>query len=86
MSENENDTVNVEDLIEGQEQPRFERRTDFANWNRYAAVNEEFVAIHMDDEAGRAAGLPSAEFGNNSPLPLHMPAPLNYISATAGEN
>lgn len=34
----------------------FTRETGFATWNRYAAVNDEFVPIHMDDEAGRAAG------------------------------
>ena len=32
------------------------------NWNRYAAVNEEFVYVHMDDEAGQAAGQ-GAAFG-----------------------
>ncbi len=42
--------------------PEFTRTTDFANWNRYAAVNDEFVPIHMDDEAGRAAGY-SGAFG-----------------------
>src|SRR5258707_2536412 len=44
----------------GDRLPVFQRRTDFAEWNRYAAVNDEFVPIHMDDEAGRAAGLPGA--------------------------
>jgi acyl dehydratase len=44
----------------GQEIPTFVRETGFANWNRYAAVNDEFVPIHMDDEAGRAASYPSA--------------------------
>jgi len=39
----------------GDEIGSFVRRTDFANWNRYAAVNDEFVPIHMDDAAGRAA-------------------------------
>ena len=38
----------------------FVRETGLANWNRFAAVNHEFVPIHMDDEAGRAAGYPSA--------------------------
>ena len=38
----------------------FSRITDLPHWNRYAAVNDEFVPIHMDDEAGRAAGLPGA--------------------------
>jgi acyl dehydratase len=44
----------------GDELPPFVRTTGFENWNRYAAVNDEFVPIHMDDEAGRAAGYPTA--------------------------
>jgi acyl dehydratase len=40
--------------------PPFRRQTGFDLWNRYAAVNDEFVPIHMDDEAGRSAGYPSA--------------------------
>jgi acyl dehydratase len=44
----------------GQTLPELRRTTGFANWNRYAAVNHEFVPIHMDDEAGRAAGYPTA--------------------------
>lgn len=38
----------------------FVRETGLANWNRFAAVNYEFVPIHMDDEAGRAAGMDGA--------------------------
>lgn len=34
--------------------------TGFANWNRFAAVNDEFIDIHMDDEAARAVGQPAA--------------------------
>ncbi|TQS46971.1 MaoC/PaaZ C-terminal domain-containing protein [Cryptosporangium phraense] len=44
----------------GEELPPFVRETGLENWNRYAAVNDEFVPIHMDDEAGQAAGYPSA--------------------------
>jgi acyl dehydratase len=44
----------------GAELPPFVRTTDFHNWNRYAAVNDEFVPIHMDDEAGRAQGFAGA--------------------------
>jgi acyl dehydratase len=44
----------------GDELPPFQRTTSFPHWNRYAAVNDEFVPIHMDDEAGRAAGYPTA--------------------------
>jgi hypothetical protein len=44
----------------GAEIPVFRRTTGLQNWNRYAAVNHEFVDIHMDDEAGQAAGYPTA--------------------------
>ena len=33
------------------------------SWNRYAAVNDEFVPFHMDDEAGRKAGNKEGAFG-----------------------
>jgi len=61
------------DLEVGQELPTFVRTVDFANWNRYAAVNDEFVPIHMDDEAGRAAGYPGAfGMGNLQIAYLHL--------------
>jgi acyl dehydratase len=44
----------------GTELAPFVRTTGFHNWNRYAAVNDEFVPIHMDDEAGRAQGFAGA--------------------------
>jgi acyl dehydratase len=44
----------------GAEIPTFARETGFANWNRYAAVDDDFYAIHMDDEAGRGAGYATA--------------------------
>jgi acyl dehydratase len=54
------------------ELPPFERASDFAAWNRYAAVNDEFIPIHMDDEAGRAAGFQSAfGMGNLQVAYLH---------------
>lgn len=57
--------VNVyfEDVEVGQEVPPVVRETDFMNWNRYAAVNDEFVFIHMDDEAGKAALNEQGAFG-----------------------
>jgi acyl dehydratase len=48
------------DLTPGAELPPFVRTTGFEHWNRYAAVNDEFVPMHMDDEAGREAGFPTA--------------------------
>ncbi len=47
----------------GDEIPAWSRTTDFMHWNRYAAVNDEFVYIHMDDEAGRAALNEQGAFG-----------------------
>jgi acyl dehydratase len=57
--------VNVyfEDVEVGAELPPWSRKTDFMNWNRYAAVNDEFVPFHMDDEAGRRAGNKEGAFG-----------------------
>jgi acyl dehydratase len=72
-------TANIE---VGQELPLFTRETGFAVWNRYAAVNDEFVPIHMDDEAGRAAGYPSAfGMGNLQWAYLH-----NAIRTWLGED
>jgi len=45
---------------EGEEVPPLRRRSEPAAWNRFAAVNDEFVDIHADDEAGRRAGFPGA--------------------------
>ena len=53
------------DIAVGDELPAFVRAPGLHHWNRYAAVNDEFVPIHMDDEAGRAAGYPSA-FGQGN--------------------
>ncbi|AEV70766.1 acyl dehydratase [Mycolicibacterium rhodesiae NBB3] len=52
------ESINIGDRI-----PEFVRTTGFAEWNRYAAVNDEFIPIHMDDEAGRAAGNEKGAFG-----------------------
>ena len=54
------ETTNPRTASVGDTVPTFQRTTAFHNWNRYAAVNYEFVPIHMDDEAGRAAGYPTA--------------------------
>ena len=51
------------DIQVGDRLPEWSRQTSFPEWNRYAAVNHEFVPFHMDDEAGRAAGNPKGAFG-----------------------
>lgn len=55
--------VYFEDVQVGDQMPAWSRQTDFMHWNRYAAVNDEFVPFHMDDEAGRKAGNPQGAFG-----------------------
>jgi acyl dehydratase len=47
-----------DDITPGDELPAFERTTDFAHWNRYAAVNDEFIDVHMSSAAAQAAGQP----------------------------
>ncbi len=42
----------------GDELPSLERTTGFGHWNRYAAVNDEFIDVHMAKEAAVAAGQP----------------------------
>jgi hypothetical protein len=71
----------------GDELPPFVRTTGFDNWNRYAAVNDEFVPIHMDDDAGRAAvgakKRPLASSPSVSRLPpASTEAPLTVASLT----
>ncbi len=56
-------TISFDDLNVGDKIPSWSRKTSFAEWNRYAAVNEEFVPFHMDDEAGRRAGNEQGAFG-----------------------
>ena len=58
-------TINVyfEDVNVGDALPEWSRQTDFMHWNRYAAVNDEFIPIHMDDEAGRKALNEQGAFG-----------------------
>ena len=73
--------VYFEDVEVGQDIAPFERQTDFMHWNRYAAVNEEFVYVHMDDEAGKAAGQ-GAAFGMGN---LRWAYVLNALRAWMGD-
>ena len=50
--------VNVGDKL-----PAWSRKTGFMEWNRYAAVNDEFVPFHMEDAEGHKAGNEQGAFG-----------------------
>jgi acyl dehydratase len=70
-----------EDVQIGEELPAFVRQTDLMHWNRFAAVNDEFAYIHMDDEAGHGAGLDGAIGMGN----LRWAYVLNALRAWAGD-
>lgn len=69
-------------LAPGTPVPPFVRTTGLANWNRYAAVNDEFIDIHMDDDAARKVGMPAAfGMGNLRVAYLH-----NLLAAWLGDD
>jgi len=69
-------------IAPGLELPTLVRQPGLHHWNRYAAANDEFVPIHMDDEAGRAAGYPTAfGMGNLQWAYLH-----NLLESWLGES
>jgi len=55
--------IHFEDVEVGDLLPTWSRTTDFMHWNRFAAVNDEFMPFHMDDGDGRKAGNPAGAFG-----------------------
>ena len=69
--------MSTDDFEVGRSLPVFERIVDLANWNRYAAVNDEFVPIHMDDAAGAEAGYPTA-FGMGNLQVSYLHAMLRH--------
>ena len=74
--------VYFEDVSVGDDIPSFTRQTDLMHWNRYAAVNDEFVYIHMDDEAGRLAANEPGAFGMGN---LRWAYLLNMLREWAGD-
>ena len=79
----ESSGVYFEDVTVGMQVTPFERDTHFEEWNRYAAVNDEFVSFHMDDSAGRAAGNERGSFGMGN---LRLSYLVNMILGWAGDH
>ncbi|TAJ71848.1 MAG: hypothetical protein EPO51_12065 [Phenylobacterium sp.] len=75
-------TLHFEDVRLGDILPAWTRTTDFMHWNRYAAVNDEFMPFHMDDEDGRRAGNPAGAFGMGN---LRFAYMLNALQAWIGD-
>lgn len=72
------DSVETGDCV-----PEFVRDTGFGEWNRFAAVNDEFIPIHMDDAAGRAAGNEAGAFGMGN---LRLAYLSNMLRSWIGED
>ena len=49
-------TLDWNEIDIGNKIPEFVRTTDLAHWNRYAAINDEFIPIHMDPADAKRAG------------------------------
>lgn len=75
--------VEYESIEVGDQIPPYIRTTHFAEWNRYAAVNDEFIPIHMDDDAGRAAGNDRGAFGMGN---LRLAYLVNMLRAWMGDD
>lgn len=69
----------------GEQLPSFSRRTTLETWNRFAAVNDEFVAVHMDDDAGHEAGNPQGAFGMGNLRLSYLMNMLRAWTEDAGE-
>lgn len=63
--------------------PTFTRTTGFQNWNRYAAVNDEFIDVHMSADDARAAGQPDV-FGMGNLRIAYVHAMLHDWLSTDG--
>jgi acyl dehydratase len=74
--------IRFEDVAIGDPIPEWSRATDFMHWNRFAAVNDEFMPFHMDDEEGRKAGNPGGAFGMGNLRYAYM---LNALQDWVGD-
>lgn len=75
--------ANTPDLVPGTSIGDWTRETGLDTWNRFAAVNDEFVSIHMDADAGRAAGMPGA-FGQGNLLVSYLHAAVRDWMGDSG--
>jgi acyl dehydratase len=75
--------MSLADVQIGDEITPWSRTTDFMHWNRYAAVNDEFMPFHMDDDEGRDAGNAAGAFGMGN---LRFAYMLNALQQWIGED
>jgi hypothetical protein len=71
------------EITSGERLPPFVAPRGLEAWNRFAAVNDEFVAVHMDDDAGRRAGNEAGAFGMGN---LRLSYIANMLRGWAGDD
>ena len=71
------------EITPGERLPPFVAPRGIEAWNRFAAVNDEFVAVHMDDDAGRRAGNEAGAFGMGN---LRLSYVANLLRDWAGDD
>jgi len=71
------------DIAAGDQLPPYVAPRGLEAWNRFAAVNDEFIAVHMDDDAGRRAGNESGAFGMGN---LRLSYLANLLRGWAGDD
>ncbi|MBM3658068.1 MAG: hypothetical protein FJW95_00995 [Actinobacteria bacterium] len=76
-------TIEFDQLRPGQRLPPWVAPSGIEPWNRFAAVNDEFVPVHMDDDAGRRAGNPQGAFGMGN---LRLSYVANLLREWAGDD
>lgn len=76
-------TIDSDRLRPGQRLPPWVAPSGIEPWNRFAAVNDEFVPVHMDDDAGRRAGNPQGAFGMGN---LRLSYVANLLRDWAGDD
>ena len=75
--------VDLHDLEPGMQLPPWVAPSGIEAWNRFAAVNDEFIPVHMDDEAGRRAGNEAGAFGMGN---LRLAYVANLLRDWAGDD
>ena len=71
------------EITPGERLPPFVAPNGLEAWNRFAAVNDEFVPVHMDDDAGRRAGNDAGAFGMGN---LRLSYIANMLRGWAGDD
>ncbi len=76
-------TIEFDHLRPGLRLPPWAAPSGIEPWNRFAAVNDEFIPVHMDDDAGRRAGNPQGAFAMGN---LRLSYVANLLREWAGDD